>query len=714
MNLLIADTFTSSLAKLTGQEQKAVKQTAFDLQLNPEQPSHSFHKLDRAKDKNFWSVRVNRDIRIIVHRTSRSLLLAYVDHHDDAYAWAERRRLETHPKTGAAQIVEVRERVEEVTPTHSATASKPGEPDQPPPFNWLSRDDLLNVGVPRDWVPDVLEASEDEFLDLADHLPAEAAEALLNYVSTGALEVPEQITADARTVAYAPALDASDERVRGAATERIVEPEAFQHPDAQRRFRVMANVEELEQALEYPWERWTVFLHPAQRVHVDRRYAGPARISGSAGTGKTVVALHRAVELARGDLDAQVLLTTFSKGLAHALGVKLRRLTGDASILERIHVRPIRQVGYDAYAAKFGQPQIASPARQRALIAKARHEAGVEELSEAFLLTEWRDVVDAWGLRTWEAYRDVPRLGRKTRLGPKQREAAWSVMEALRVRLKEAGLVTWSDVFHRVIETPGALPDFRHAVIDEAQDVSVAELRFLAAMSGDRADGLFFAGDLGQRIFQAPFSWRSLGVDVRGRSSTLRVNYRTSHQIRTAADRLLPSAVQDADGDEEDRRGTVSIFNGPPPRLEIFEDEDAEIDGVSDWLKEQTASGVAPEEIGVFVRTETQLARARKAVRATGLEPVELDDAIVGEAGKIAVATMHWAKGLEFKAVAVMACDDEVIPLQERVETVSDESDLLEVYETERHLLYVACTRARDSLLVSGVDPATEFFDDFG
>src|SRR4029453_17939008 len=114
MDFLIADTFTDSLARLTGDEQKAVKTTAFDLQLDPTNPGMSFHKLDRAKDKNFWSVRVNRDIRVIVHRTTSSLLLCFVDHHDKAYAWAGRRRLETHPKTGAAQLVEIRERVEEI------------------------------------------------------------------------------------------------------------------------------------------------------------------------------------------------------------------------------------------------------------------------------------------------------------------------------------------------------------------------------------------------------------------------------------------------------------------------------------------------------------------------------------------------------------------------------------------------------------------------
>ena len=274
MEFRIADTFTDSLARLTGDEQKAVKTTAFDLQLNPANPGMSFHKLDKAKDKNFWSVRVSSDIRLIVHRSETSLLLCYVDHHDKAYDWAERRKLETHPKTGAAQLVEIRETVKEiVVPVYvqTETAASP-PPREDAPVRRASDDELLGYGVPAEWLNDVKTATEDTLLALADHLPAEAAEALLELATGGKPRVPWPAAPSATP---------------------------FDHPDAQRRFRVMANVEELERALDFPWEKWTVFLHPDQREMVERDYAGPARVSGSAGTGKTIVALHRAAHLAR-------------------------------------------------------------------------------------------------------------------------------------------------------------------------------------------------------------------------------------------------------------------------------------------------------------------------------------------------------------------------------------------------------------------------------
>jgi superfamily I DNA/RNA helicase len=253
---------------------------------------------------------------------------------------------------------------------------------------------------------------------------------------------------------------------------------------------------------------------------------------------------------------------------------------------------------------------------------------------------------------------------------------------------------------------------FDFAVIDESQDVNVAQLRFLVALGAKRPNSLFFAGDLGQRIFQQPFSWRALGVDVRGRSSTLKINYRTSHQIRMQADRLLGPEVSDVDGNTEERKGTVSVFNGSPPVIQILDTREDESKAVGQWLQARKNEGIMPHEIGVFVRSEAELERARAAAGNAGLSYKVLDENVETTTGHVSIATMHLAKGLEFRAVVVMACDDEVIPLQERIETVADDADLEEVYNTERHLLYVACTRARDHLLVTGTDPASEFLDD--
>ena len=699
MQFRIADTFTDSLARLTGDEQKAVKTAAFDLQMNPAHPGLKLHQVDRAKDKDFWSVRVSRDIRLIVHRTASSFLLCYVDHHDAAYQWAERRRLERHPTTGAAQLVEIRETVREIqVPRYvevDVPASSEGAVAGGPTasktaiFADASDNDLLGYGVPVAWLDDVRAATEDTLLDLADHLPGEAAEALLQLATGGAPDRP------------VPAVAGAD---------------PFAHPDAQRRFRVMADVDALERALDYPWEKWTVFLHPAQRQLVEREYRGPARVAGSAGTGKTIVALHRAVHLARAHPESRVLLATFSDALAAALRTRLERLIGnEPKIAERLEVDSMSGIGRRLYAANVGRLNSATDEDIRELLRHAA--AGVEghRFGAHFLWTEWSTVVDAWQLASWEDYRDVQRLGRKTRLSEKQRELLWSIFSRVRSVLAEQGRLTEPGMFVRLavkMAEEAVHPPFDFCVIDEAQDVGVAELQFLAALGGGRPNSLFFAGDLGQRIFQTPFSWRALGVDVRGRSHTLRINYRTSHQIRRQADRLLPPELADVDGNAERRGATVSVFNGPAPEVRTFDSPEDETEAIADWLRARQREGYAPQAIGVFVRSPEQIGRALSAVQAAGMRSVQLDDGSGGVSGSVAVGTMHLAKGLEFRAVAVAACDEEVIPLQARIERVGDDADLEEVYGTERHLLYVACTRARDRLLVTGVDPGSEFLDD--
>ena len=687
MEFRIADTFTDSLAKLTGEEQKAVKTAAFDLQLNPAQPSLQFHKLEKAKDQSFWSIRVNRDLRLIVHRTGTSLLLCYVNHHDEAYYWAERRRLETHPNTGAAQLVEIRERIQEI-PKY-VEVEHPA-PLKPPVFKYISDGQFLAYGVPPEWLADVREATEDTLLEIAGHLPAEAAEALLNLATGIKPPLPEPAPVGANP---------------------------FEHPDALRRFRVMKNVEELALALDYPWERWAVFLHPAQRQFVQKDFNGPARVSGSAGTGKTIVALHRAVHLARTNPETRLLLTTFSDILANALRAKLRLLiSSEPRLGERIEVHSMNALGRRLYELNIGKPQIAPRETVRNLLKEAGSAVEGNKFSQQFLTTEWEQVVDARQLDTWEDYRDVSRLGRKTRLKEPQRLILWSIFEQVRAALKSQGLITDSGLFNVLASRyrSGVSSPFDFAVVDEAQDISIAQLRFLAALGAGRVNGLFFAGDLGQRIFQQPFSWKALGIDVRGRSTTLKINYRTSHQIRSQADRLLGGEVSDVDGNSEERKGTISVFNGPKPGIQVLPTVEAEIKAVGQWISELTKTGIPPHEIAIFVRSEAELDRAKAAANSAALSFDVLDENVTTPIGRLSISTMHLAKGLEFRAVAVMACDDEVIPLQERIETVTDEADLEDVYNTERHLLYVACTRARDHLLVTSTAPASEFVDDLG
>lgn len=687
MQFRIADTFTASLAHLTNEEQKLVKTTAFDLQINPENSGLSFHKLDRARDKNFWSVRVGSDLRIIIHKTDISLMLCYAGHHDRAYDWAERRKLEVHPQTGAAQWVEIRERTEEILIRKPVEAQLP-EPENLRLFTHISRENLLQYGVPEDWLDAVLEATEETILEIADHLPGEAAEAVLDLA-----------------VGRTPLLPQT----------KVPSENPFDHPDSQRRFRIVDNQEELAMALEFPWEKWAIFLHPAQRRLVEGEYSGPMRVAGSAGTGKTIVALHRAVFLTRQNPEARVLLTTFSDALANALKRKMRELLwSQPKLAERLEIQSLGTVGRKLFEVHLGKIKIASSETINQLISEASAQMPDQKFSLAFLRSEWEQVVDAWQLTSWEEYRDVLRLGRKTRLSEKQRKQLWSIFSLVRSNLENLGQITIPGMFGRltILYAGEQHSPYDFCIIDEAQDIEVGQLRFLAALCGEREKGLFFTGDLGQRIFQTPFSWKAAGVDVRGRSKTLRINYRTSHQIRAQADRLLDPEFSDVDGNTECRRDAQSVFNGPDPVIFMAHSSTDEIKKVGEWLRERTTEGMAAHEIAVFVRSAAEMDQAVAAATNASLSYQILDKRLEIANGKVSLATMHLAKGLEFRAVAVMACDEEIIPMQSRLSAAGESADLEEIYNTERQLLYVAITRARDHLLVSSGMKPSEFLDD--
>lgn len=652
--------FEKALAKLSEQERKQVKVTVFDVQMDPTGAGLSLHRIDRSPDPNFWSARVNRDLRLILHKTKGSTLIAYVGHHDDAYAWAERRRIEEHPTTRAIQVVEVRERVEEIAVTRVVEVA------EPPVLTDYAASDLSSWGVPEDWIEDVLAATDSTILDVVAHLPEEAQEAVLRAASG---EPPLPVS-----VAFATGLD---------------------HPDARRRFRVIGDQAELEAALDAPWDEWTIFLHPAQQAFVDRDFSGPARVVGSAGTGKTVVALHRAARLARE--GGRVLLSTFSPDLAADLRMKVDRLAGGAEWADRVEVDTM-----DTVVSRLlpGGLRLANSNDVNAAL-----ETAAKDIADApslnFLADEWRLIVDAWAIPDAETYRDLPRLGRGVRLPAARREAVWEIFASTRTLLEDHGMTTPAAAMHDVatkLRSGELKPPYDHVVMDEAQDIGPAELTLLAAMAGDQPNGLFFAGDIGQRIFRAPFPWSHAGIAVRGRSATLKVNYRTSHEIRSQTETLLPRRLVESDGEEEDRGGVVSTFHGIAPVLKSFPTMEAECDAAVAWATARLDEGIVGEELAILVRSEAEQGRAEAVAKQLDSLP--------------RILQMHDAKGREFRAVVLLACDADVIPSEDRLADATDERTMAEVFETERHLLYVAATRAREAVWISGVEPVSEFLSD--
>jgi len=679
MNFIIADTFTKALTRLAPAEQSAVKQSAFDFQLSPCNPGFNYETLKRPRDPNFRSFRVSKDIRIILHQLGDTLMLCYVDHHRPAYDWAERRKIEVHPKTGAAQIVEVVEKeivkqvVREV-------------PQDPPLFATYDPDYLLALGVPPEWLTAVRHVGQEGLEKLIGRLPEEAMERLMELAMGNPVAAP------------------------------IAPPNAtpFTHPDAQRRFRILDSHDELRQALASPWEKWIVFLHPSQRQVVEKRFSGPACVTGAAGTGKSVVALHRAATLARKDLNARVLVTSYSRTLAARLGQSLDILMGAAEpARSRIQVDNLHSIAVDIWTKHTGRRF--NPISAKALlqmVEDSNRTAGKGDFASAFLKAEWDAIIDPWGIASWEEYKRASRARRGTPLGARQKLAAWRIFENVQKVLSGSGLFTWNGICHTVaalVADEQVRPTFDHVVVDESQDLGPAELTLIRSLVAPGENDIFLCGDAGQRIFKSRFSWYSVGVDVRGRSSRLKLNYRTTEAIQRFADRLLPGGPEGGSGESE-ARDAVSLLIGPDPEIIGKQTAAEEVESLAEWLLRLQEEGFQPFEIGLFARTEHVISgRILPAVEQCGLAACMLSDDEPPSSEEVSVGTMHRAKGLEFKAVAVVGCDAGLMPLRSALDSLADPGDRESFIEQERQLLYVACSRARERLLVTSSGQASEF-----
>ncbi len=669
MRIITALSFARSVDRLDTQSQILIKTAVMDLQfdlMRDGHPRHGLrvHKLKRVRDPGIMSISPDKDLRIIVHRHAQDYTLLYADHHDDAYEWASRRRPEVNPESGVMQVVEELERTEVITRFVTQT--------MPYAFNHYEAPYLMSLGVPPSYVDAVRHATVDNVDALFEVLPDEASERLLDLMD-GKLVMPP-----------AP----------------VVSGDPFDHPDARRYFHVITGEADLEAALSGRWEEWMVYLHPSQRGLVEKTFSGPARVSGSAGTGKTVVALHRAAELAARQAGS-VLLTCFSRTLADSLAEKLNQLMPEPETRARVTVINLHRLAQQlAPQMGLGAPRIHAESLEpmfRSALARLR-----SDVSLGFLMSEWTNVIEPRGLGSWEAYRNAPRAGRGVALGARQRRAVWTVVEAVLEELEQQGELTWTLLCHRVA---GALeergPRFTYIVIDEAQDFGPAELRLLRTLVAPGPDDLMLCGDAGQRVFRGRSSWLATGIDVRGRSTRLKINYRTSQDIRQFADALMPPLLADEEGESESRR-TLSRFRGATPDVRRFGTLADEVKGVAAWIGERLTEGLQPGEVAVLTRTQPGR-RTQLLAEACGREIQVLETQVTPDPARLVMTTMHRAKGLEFRAVVLMDISDDQVPLRSLLNRSDDVVDREAILEQERQLLYVAATRAREALMVSYV-----------
>ena len=684
----LSQDFLLNLARLPTAVQGKVLKWAIRFQTDPTASGFNYETIRAARDVHLKSVRIDGDWRGIVFVPPRSDLyvLLYVDHHDKAYRWAENRKLTINPVTGAMQVV----LLEEVSapPEPAATPVRPaptGAVERQGLFAGLSDTELLSLGTPADLLPHVRQIISEAELDaLQPALPIEAYEGLF-LVAAG--DTVSQVLSARETQVDRP-IDTED-------FARSVET-----AESQSRFVVVDNDEALTAIMNAPLAQWRVFLHPIQKKLAIGDRSGPVRVLGGAGTGKTVLAMHRAKWLAEHATPEgkKVLVTTFTRNLAIDLEANLSTLC-TRDVMSRIEVRNLdawvlrflRSKRYE-HSIVYGRQNEAAECWHRALAVK---DASLG-LDDEFYAAELEQVVLAQGVATLDAYRAARRVGRGVMLSRAKRDAVWPVFEEYRAQLASRRLKEVDDAYRdaaQLIAKDGHYP-YSAIVIDETQDFGPQALRLLRALIEPGKNDLFFVGDGHQRIYHRHKAAMSRsGIDIRGRARKLYLNYRTTDEIRRQAVALLEGVeVDDLDDGADDNSRYKSLSHGPAPVMKSCasrEDLVTRVQAIlADW-------GVLPDaaDLGATcIMAESRAARDQLmfAMRSAGyaVGSIEADTRVNTEANDLLFATMHRAKGLEFRNVIVTS-------------TTVGRGDRGGVAP---QLIYVALTRAkqRAALLTAG------------
>ena len=688
----ISADFLNAFAALPRQIQGKVTEFLNKFRNNPTAPGINYEKLNACQDKKICSVRIDDTYRGIVVRQPETgvYLLLWVDHHDEAYAWAKNKKCEVNSKTGAIQIYDM-----VVTPRAIPAAQEimlfSGVPDG----------DLVELGLPEDMLPLARSIKNaDEFYAKRSCFPADAFEFLSLLAECFPFDEVRGL--------------AESERNAGTVSDNLAD--ALDSPETLKSFVVIEGEEELRRMMAEPLEKWRVFLHPAQRTIVNKDYSGAARVLGGAGTGKTVVAMHRAQHLASGLTEkGRILFTTYTANLASDIKDNLRKICTSEELrridvinLDAWVVQFLREHGYTAeivygdQVTKIWEDAVA-----------ASDVTG--EFPRSFYEEEYTRVVVAQEAFSREKYSKASRIGRGTRLDRKKRMQIWEVFETYQNLMKERKVRDINTAMYecRLLLSKSSIESrYQHVIVDEGQDLSVNAFRLLRSLAGAEHDNdVFIVGDAHQRIYKNKAVLSQCGIHVRGRSSILRINYRTTEEIRKAAFALLHGiSFDDLDDDFDTGDRCRSLTHGEAPRVLQFNNAEEEFHAVLTEIQKLVSNGVSAKNICVVARTHKLLDDYISQFTASGLRCYEIRGNKADDRGQngIRVATMHRVKGLEFQYIFVVAANKRIIPLASAIDYTDSVSEQ-ETMTAEKCLLYVALTRAQKGAYVSGYGQMSEF-----
>jgi len=710
LKVAIGDGFLESFAQIPKAKQKKVMEFVAKFRHDPKASGINYETINDARDENFRSVRIDLDYRGIVLKPEKGsvYILMWVDKHDDAYQWARRHRCDIHPTTGALQLMEVTKAEPELAlPPVEAAALPPAKP-----LFELPEDVFLRLGVPEmrmDWVKALTRI---EALEMGQSmLPVEAFEAL--YLLGTGIPLVDLLKE------YGPAVDKPVDIDDFAS--------ALDRDATKRRFFVVENEMELLEMLEAPLEKWRVFLHPSQRRLVERNWNGPVRVLGGAGTGKTVVAMHRVKWLAQHSLvkGERILFTTFTSNLATDIEENLRKICPQ-ELMDRIEVRNLDAWVTSYLKSRKYKLRIVYPGgKGKDYDTCWDHAMAIMPaqlgLPGSFFAEEWERVILPQAIQAQKDYLLASRTGRGVALTRKQRAEIWPVFEEMRLQLSQKQFTTIEDAVHDAMaelekDAMGA-GRYRAIVVDEGQDFGSEMLKLLRGLVKPQENDIFIVGDGHQRIYRRKAVLSRCGIDVKGRSRKLKINYRTTEEIRAYATSVLEGIpMDDLDAGEDGSKDYRSLTHGESPTVKNFDSMNAEVDWILSQVDDLVAEGLRLRDICITVRTNGLLEALQALLVAKKIETRKLSRQQPDNRNLegIRLATMHRVKGLEFKAIFMACVNDGVVPLRAASAETKDpvEQNLFEA--SERALFHVAATRAVKHLFLSSHGRASHYLLSMG
>ena len=696
MRLFLSDSFFDKFTELPRNVQQNVRDFQKKFRQNSQSSAIHLESITQFKDSSLKTARVNQEYRAVVGALGQdNYMLLYVDKHDKAYRWAQNKKFVWNEHTQTCQIIPIDIQQEE---TYVEESGNSNDATAESPFCDITDDQLLSIGVPEELIGIVRNIRNFDDLDKAEKkLPQDAFENICDVMDGN------DISSIIANIEEGKAKEGEDTLLSS---------------NNRRCFIEITTDEELARIMDEGMEKWQLFLHPSQRKLVDSDYNGSTKVSGSAGTGKTIAAIHRLKYLCQSNMFGKVLFTTYTTALVDNLRVLVEKMSIDKqkyalNNIDKVLLEVAKE--YKILPEDFHVSDYSGDKESLALWSEVLDQ-NISEFDEQFLYSEYIDVIIYNNNKDMKSYLLQPRTGRTKPITRKQRVEIWKLKEQYEALKQERKKVDRLELFNMAANymKEHQIHPYSHVIADEFQDFSNPELRFLRQLVAEGRNDLFLTGDPYQRIYSGrKINFTATGINIRGKKSKkLKVNYRTTEEIKRMAVAVVKGEkYDDMDGGEENNKGYISLVHGEKPCYRIFASSNEEVEHVMKVVAECENNGISLNHICITARTRALYKDVVDGLHQNDIPYQELKGGnATGNKDGISLCTFHSLKGLEFRIVILVGVTERSMPSKE---TSGKPFSMMDVPERKeylmgiRSLLYVAITRARQMVFISGWGEAT-------